>query len=101
MDTPTRIYGEDLPDFVEEMIGDSRPVWFEGGPTLKVSYREDGVGALARLNLCPIRSDPGVWRAVLHWGPRGARHHHKFQVIGLISWVIQPGVYMQGKARRK
>lgn len=100
MDTPTRIYGEDLPDFVDDTIGDAHITRIEGGPSLKVAYRADDYRSLAMLNLSRIRSDPGCWQGTLHWGNRGDRQHLRFLIVGPIRWVIDPR-YMQGRIKQK
>lgn len=96
------ITGYVLDQFVRNWLpGKARPIGFElGSSSMRVAYLVEGVGALARLNVRRTHDD--VWQAVLHWGPRGARRHTKFQVVGSMLWVTDPDEYTwQGRAKRK
>jgi hypothetical protein len=88
---PIEVQGDHLASFINSTIGNARPVGFEGGPSLRMYYRVDGVRALARLNLRPLDPSGALWQATLGWGPRGARRHIKFRVIGAL--VIDPVEY--------
>jgi hypothetical protein len=98
---PTEVPGDQLAPFVNFVIGTSRLISFELGPSVRMAYLVEGVGALARLNLRPI-SGGLTWLAKLGWGPRGAREHIEFRVVGAIRWVADPNEYAWlGRARRK
>ena len=88
---PIEVQGDGLVPFINSTIGHAIRVRIEGGPSLKIYYRVDGVGALARLNLRPLDPIGTLWQATLGWGPRGARRHIKFRVIGAL--VIDPVEY--------
>lgn len=78
-----------------------RPISFQMGTSVRVAYLVEGQGALARVNLRRLPGDLG-WQGLLHWGPRGARKHLKFRVIGPIHWVLDPDEYTwQGRTKRK
>jgi len=78
-----------------------RPISFQMGNSVRVAYLVEGMGALARLNLRRLPRDL-LWQGILHWGPRGARKHLKFRVIGPIHWVLDPEEYAwQGRTKRK
>ena len=97
---PVEIKGDRLGYFIDFKVGTCRPIGFEVGPSVRIAYLVEGVGALARLNLRPLT--PDVWQAKLHWGPRGARQHMKFRVLGAMRWVADPAEYTwQGRAKRK
>lgn len=95
------VQGDDLAYFIHSTIGNARPIGFELGPSVRVAYLVEGEAALARLNLRPL---PGgsLWQAKLGWGPRGARKHLKFRVVGSMRWVSDPDEYRwQRRARRR
>jgi hypothetical protein len=104
---PTIGGGDGLNHFVRDYVNDFsgsasvRPISFQMGTSVRVAYLVEGMGALARVNLRRLPGDL-LWRGLLHWGPRGARKHLKFQVVGPIHWVLDPEEYTwQGRARRK